>query len=519
MKTTACDIISNGLSGRDPRQFARELLEGNMEIKGVLFFLSVAYCGPLPLSKGKEEPEMKDWLTAEKYLRKFYGLPIGLQGSSDAMQNKIREMQAFFRLEVTGNLDSNTLDVMSKARCGVPDVGEYNLFPRNLKWQKTNITFRITNYTPDLDKSDVDRAVHNALNLWSEVTPLKFKKLHEGIADIMIAFGIREHGDYNPFDGPNGLLAHAYPPGNGIGGDTHFDEDEKWSKDSSEYNLFLVAAHEFGHALGLSHSNKPGALMFPVYSYDRGYPLSEDDIHGIQALYGECLPVNHVWHRKVKPDAPNKCDPKLTFDAATELRGETVIFKDRQAQFCHLLHCVLTDNTELTDTIMCRFYWRLHPQLPEPEQTLIKSTWPTLPNKVDAAYESPEKDLVFIFSGIRMWALNGYTLAKGYPKYIHKLGLPKSVRKIDAAVYIRDTGKTLLFTDEEYWSYDESREMMDRGYPRSIEDDFPGIGDEVDAATYHYGYLHFFSENVHFEYNYNARKVTRILRPSSMFNC
>lgn len=207
---------------------------------------------------------------------------------------------------------------------------------------------RIVNYTPDLPRSDVDRAIRNALNVWADVTPLIFKKLYKGIADIMISFGSKgainlyshvlkdcecsvfvslyhgttahlysaEHGDYNPFDGPDGLLAHAYPPGQGIGGDTHFDEDEHWSKDSSgnrlekrfnsqhlrwmskqqanhaslssaAYNLFIVAAHELGHALGMSHSSDAGALMYPVYSFSTGYPLAEDDIEGIQDLYGE----------------------------------------------------------------------------------------------------------------------------------------------------------------------------------------------------------------------------------------
>lgn len=60
---------------------------------------------------------------------------------------------------------------------------------------------------------------------------------------------------------------------------------------------------------------------------------------------------------------------------------------------------------------------------------------------------------VCVSAGIRMWALNGYSLVDGYPKYIHKLGLPKTVRKVDAAVHIGDTGKTLLFTEEEYWRW------------------------------------------------------------------
>lgn len=48
---------------------------------------------------------------------------------------------------------------------------------------------RIVNYTPDLKKADVDRAIRNALNVWADVTPLTFKKLHSGVADIMISFG------------------------------------------------------------------------------------------------------------------------------------------------------------------------------------------------------------------------------------------------------------------------------------------------------------------------------------------
>lgn len=55
-------------------------------------------------------------------------------------------------------------------------------------------------------------------------------------------------------------------------------------------SLFHVAAHEFGHSLGLSHSSVEGSLMYPWYQGMQNgfdYELPEDDRLGIQALYGK----------------------------------------------------------------------------------------------------------------------------------------------------------------------------------------------------------------------------------------
>ncbi|MGM2704327.1 matrixin family metalloprotease, partial [Bacillus cereus group sp. Bce036] len=68
---------------------------------------------------------------------------------------------------------------------------------------------------------------------------------------------------------------------------------------SSGGDLVSVAAHEFGHSLGLDHSNVPESLMFPSYSGVQRF-LPQDDIEGIQRISGR---RPSAWQPALSPTA------------------------------------------------------------------------------------------------------------------------------------------------------------------------------------------------------------------------
>ncbi|XP_072248960.1 collagenase 3-like isoform X2 [Leuresthes tenuis] len=502
---------------------------------GILLLACLSMCHAAPIVLPRISFEIEG--LAKGYLSEFYGgvesqgpLMLSLTASNDSFSLRLRAMQAFFGLEVTGALDNNTLEVMKTPRCGVPDVIKFEHISGKPKWHKQLITYRITQYTPDLTQSQVDATIAHAFRLYSDVIPLDFKQVYSGTADIMILFQSSYHGDMEPFDGPFGQLAHAYPPGPGIGGDSHFDEDETWTLTQHGTNLLLVAAHEFGHALGLDHSRDRNALMFPTYQYVNtdGYRLPDDDRRGVQALYGTRTQVPTTQPRFEWPTGPDsgpgfepglgpgfgpgfvpqpenpiplpnpqdqQCSRELGFDAVTSIWGDLYFFKNG-------------------------YYWWKSSGVPEIRFFKVSTTWPQI-SYVDAALEIPHKQVVYLFQGHQYWAITSYskTLMPGYPQPITNFGLPSSVRKVDAAVYEGTIRRALIFVNDKYWSYDDSLNRIDFGFPRYISHDFSNIGSKVDAAFENYGYIYFVDGPRQSQFYLPYRRVTRVLFNYEWLNC
>ncbi len=110
----------------------------------------------------------------------------------------------------------------------------------------------------------------------------------------------------------NSYLASAFmpPPVNNysIAGDINFNTGLGYNIGST-YDLYTVAVHEIGHALGLDHSTAGGSVMNPTYNGVKS-GLGGDDVSVIQSVY----------HPRAV-DQFNVSGPDNTFASATNVTG------------------------------------------------------------------------------------------------------------------------------------------------------------------------------------------------------
>ncbi|KAJ1522997.1 hypothetical protein ONE63_000747 [Megalurothrips usitatus] len=213
-------------------------------------------------------------------------------GSSLVTPSVLRLAQEELGLSPTGVLDAVTLDMFSQQRCGVSPTwlaapsppGRTRRFAlMGSRWRPAVLTYKVSVYSLTVPKATVDRTLSTVLDHFSSSTKLKFAAAVPGDTEwnLDIRFTGDDHGCSSVFDAT--VLAHAFPPE--FGGDLHVRD----AVDFNTTSLTYVLGHELAHSLGVHHSNRADALMYPVYrDVDPLSPLlSGDDLRALQLLYGQ----------------------------------------------------------------------------------------------------------------------------------------------------------------------------------------------------------------------------------------
>ncbi len=156
-----------------------------------------------------------------------------------------------------------------------------------------SLNYAFVNLTDQQPAGSVESEIERAYAEWANYAQVTFTQTNDatGPQTLAVLFASGAHGDGYPFTGATGVLAHTFYPyplnPESIAGHQHFNNDVTW-KIGADVDIFSVALHETGHALGLGHSDNPDDVMYPYYHIVSA--LAAGDIAAIQQQYASATP-------------------------------------------------------------------------------------------------------------------------------------------------------------------------------------------------------------------------------------
>jgi hypothetical protein len=276
--------------------------------------------------------------------------------------------------------------------------------------------------------------------------------------------------------------------------------------DDENINLYLVAVHEIGHALGLDHSYDENSIMYPSYQpMVKSNILPQSDRESIQRLYGR-KQSSTATPSTARSTSTTSTTTTSTRRVITTTKDSATLPTGKSHPRCRLFLDAAFGHPDGTlHTFNAGILWRYIPNEStwEDRASTYKQTYSDLPKSLAAGvYNSRSKQALF-FTNARVYH---YDIdSQNRARFRKEQKLARNLQNsIVGAIYYRSEIYVITHRTMRVFQLDNGYQQSGE---RNLSEEFPRFTGTVTTA-FSYGDLHHFFTTDHLVYVWSERLNT-----------